>query len=115
MAPFGLSPLSELFTAIIVWNGVLRLYNAHGDVVTLLSDGVVAAAYCYDAFGNIKEQIGEVNNSILYAGYQYDEETGLYYVNARMYDPASLNLYTYCLKKFRRNEKFNYDEANKIL
>ncbi|MFZ5987822.1 MAG: RHS repeat-associated core domain-containing protein [Bacillota bacterium] len=49
-----------------------------------------------------------------YAGYQYDNETGLYYLNARMYDPKiarflqedtylgdpndplSLNLYAYC-------------------
>jgi RHS repeat-associated protein len=49
-----------------------------------------------------------------YAGYQYDSETGLYYLNARYYDskiarflsedtyagdagdPLSLNLYTYC-------------------
>ena len=91
------------------------LYNAHGDVVTLLSDGEIAATYCYDSFGNIESQTGEVDNSVLYAGYQYDEETGLYYINARMYDPVtaqflqrdtcagtmydplSLNLYTYCL------------------
>ena len=91
------------------------LYNAHGDVVTLLSEGEVKATYYYDSFGNILEQTGEVDNSILYAGYQYDEETGLYYINARMYDPVtarflqadtylgnlndplSLNLYTYCL------------------
>ena len=91
------------------------MYNAHGDVVTLLSDGEVAATYYYDSFGNILEQTGDVDNSILYAGYQYDEETGLYYINARMYDPVtarflqadtyagsiddplSLNLYTYCL------------------
>ena len=50
----------------------------------------------------------------MYAGYQYDSETGLYYVNARYYDsttgrfitedtyagkycdPLSLNRYTYC-------------------
>ncbi len=52
-------------------------------------------------------------NSIKYAGYYYDAETGLYYLNARfydpetarfiqqdsysgnIYDPLSLNLYTY--------------------
>ena len=91
------------------------LYNAHGDVVTLLSGGEVVATYYYDSFGNVLEQTGNVDNSILYAGYQYDEETGLYYINARMYDPVtarflqadtylgslndplSLNLYTYCL------------------
>ncbi len=91
------------------------MYNAHGDVVTLLTDGTVVATYYYDSFGNILDQTGEVDNSILYAGYQYDAETGLYYINARMYDPVtarflqadtylgslndplSLNLYTYCL------------------
>ena len=64
-------------------------------------------------FGNILESTGNVNNNITYAGYQYDEETGLYYLNARMYDPKiarflqedtyrgdpndplSLNLYAY--------------------
>ncbi|MNO08594.1 tRNA nuclease WapA precursor [compost metagenome] len=30
---------------------------------------------------------GNVDNTITYAGYQYDKETGLYYLNARMYDP----------------------------
>ena len=91
------------------------LYNAHGDVVTLLTDGAIVATYYYDSFGNILEQTGDVDNTILYAGYQYDVETGLYYINARMYDPVtarflqadtylgypidplSLNLYTYCL------------------
>ena len=89
--------------------------DENGDVVTLRSDGEIAATYYYDAFGNVLSKTGEADNSILYAGYQYDEETGLYYVNARMYDPVtarflqadtylgnindplSLNLYTYCL------------------
>ncbi len=91
------------------------LYNGHGDVTALLTrEGTIAATYYYDAFGNILESTGDVNNNIRYAGYQYDEETGLYYLNARMYDPVaarflqedmytgdpedplSLNLYTYC-------------------
>jgi RHS repeat-associated protein len=91
------------------------LYNGHADVTALLStDGTIAATYYYDAFGNILEQTGDVDNNITYAGYQYDDETGLYYLNARMYDPKiarflqedtyrgdpndplSLNLYTYC-------------------
>ena len=89
-------------------------------MVTLLSDGEVAVTYYYDAFGNILTQTGEADNAILYAGYQYDEETGLYYLNARMYDPVaarflqadtypgslndplSLNRYTYCLNNPNR-------------
>ncbi len=91
------------------------LYNGHADVTALITaDGTIAAAYYYDAFGKILEATGAADNSILYAGYQYDEETGLYYINARMYDPVttrflqedtyhgdpkdplSLHLYTYC-------------------
>ena len=81
-------------------------------------------AYEADASGNLTahnvygttliSQTGEADNSIRYAGYQYDLETGLYYVNARYYnsttgrfitedtyigkyyDPLSLNRYTYC-------------------
>ncbi|TYQ14640.1 UNVERIFIED_CONTAM: RHS repeat-associated protein [Acetivibrio alkalicellulosi] len=92
------------------------MYNGHADVTALINTttGVVAATYYYDAFGNILEQTGNVNNNITYAGYQWDKETGLYYLNARMYDPKiarflqedtyrgdpndplSLNLYSYC-------------------
>jgi len=90
------------------------LYNGHD--VTALTDGTgaVVASYYYDAFGNITEETGSANNSVNYAGYQYDAETGMYYLNARYYnpvtarfmtedtyygsvsDPLSLNLYTYC-------------------
>ena len=94
------------------------MYNGHADVTALINvaTGSLDATYYYDAFGNIIESTGAAKdkNSILYAGYQYDSETGLYYLNARMYDPKiarflqedtytgdvndplSLNLYTYC-------------------
>ncbi|MDQ2087662.1 RHS repeat-associated core domain-containing protein [Herbivorax sp. ANBcel31] len=65
------------------------MYNGHADVTALINvaTGTIDATYYYDAFGNILEQTGDVNNNITYAGYQWDEETGLYYLNARMYDP----------------------------
>ena len=91
------------------------LYNAHGDVTGLVdAEGSIAATYDYDAFGNIIVETGTTSNSIKYAGYQHDKESGLYYLNARYYDsttarfitedtyrgkandPLSLNLYTYC-------------------
>ena len=91
------------------------VYNGHADVTALIDadTGDVEATYYYDPFGNILESTGDVNNNITYAGYQYDEETELYYLNARMYDPKvarflqedtyrgdpndplSLNLYAY--------------------
>lgn len=100
------------------------MYNGHGDVTALIdATGTKQASYYYDAFGNVMEQTGTVNNNILYAGYQYDKETGLYYLNSRMYDPVtarfmqedtyrgkandplSLNLYTYC-----HNEPLMYSD-----
>jgi RHS repeat-associated protein len=91
------------------------LYNSHADVTALTDrNGNIVATYTYDAFGNITDHTGDKESSILYAGYQYDKETGLYYLNSRMYDPVtarfmqedsytgqyddplSLNLYTYC-------------------
>lgn len=91
-------------------------YNGHADVTALMDPlGNLKATYYYDAFGNPVEQTGTANNPYRYAGYQYDEETGNYYLNARYYDPKiarfltedtyrgkandplSLNLYTYCL------------------
>ncbi|MGB7605591.1 MAG: RHS repeat-associated core domain-containing protein [Lutisporaceae bacterium] len=91
------------------------LYNGHADVVALLSTtGSTLASYYYDAFGNATETTGTIENPYRYAGYRYDEETDVYYLNARYYDakiarfmtedtyrgqmddPLSLNLYTYC-------------------
>ncbi|HEX2927902.1 MAG TPA: hypothetical protein VHP38_16870, partial [Ruminiclostridium sp.] len=58
--------------------------NGHGDVTALLGqNGAIQATYYYDAFDNITEQTGDVNNSISYTGYQYDKDTDLYYLNAR--------------------------------
>ena len=65
------------------------LYNGHADVSMLVNKaGDIKATYYYDAFGEVLESTGNVENSIRYAGYQYDEETGLYYLNARMLDFA---------------------------
>lgn len=97
-------------------NTLFYMYNGHGDVTALINEtGAIVGLYYYDAFGNIVESSGNVNNPYTYSGYQYDKETGLYYCNARMYDPKtarflqedtfsgdpndplSLNRYTYCV------------------
>jgi RHS repeat-associated protein len=99
-------------------NGQTYCYhlNGHGDVVALTdNNGNVVAEYEYDAWGNILSQTGSLasENPYRYAGYRYDEETGLYYLMARYYDanigrfitrdtfhgfesdPLSLNQYVY--------------------
>lgn len=95
-------------------------YNGHGDVIALTdATGAVVATYDYDAFGNpvgalpAAGSVGDAN-PYRYAGYRWDQDTGLYYLNARYYwaavgrfitrdtfngsedDTSSLNLYNYC-------------------
>ncbi|SFX65338.1 RHS repeat-associated core domain-containing protein [Thermoactinomyces sp. DSM 45891] len=65
-------------------------YNDHGDVVSITDDKQNEVAnYIYDAWGNIVEKKGELadENPYRYAGYRYDNETGLYYLIARYYQP----------------------------
>lgn len=102
------------------------MFNGHADVTALIDAAdAVQATYYYDAFGNIITSTGSANNPYTYAGYQYDEETGYYYLQSRFYDPItarflsedtyrgdpndplSLNLYTYC-----HNEPLMYSDPN---
>lgn len=94
---------------------VFYMYNGHADVTALLDGtGNIVGTYYYDAFGNIAEQSGTIDNPFKYANYMFDDESGLYYLNSRYYDPKiarfitedtyrgepndplSLNLYAYC-------------------
>ncbi len=89
-------------------------YNNHGDVVEIKDQsGQTLNTYKYDIWGNIVSKTGEFDNPYTYAGGQYDEESGYYYLKSRYYDPKSkrfitedtyegevthpltLNLYTY--------------------
>ncbi|WP_036189900.1 polymorphic toxin-type HINT domain-containing protein [Ureibacillus manganicus] len=66
------------------------LFNYHGDITALTDEnGEVVASYSYDAWGNILSQLGPMasENPYRYAGYRYDENTKLYYLLARYYNP----------------------------
>ncbi|SHF14153.1 RHS repeat-associated core domain-containing protein [Seinonella peptonophila] len=91
---------SNAIIASYTWNGIHPVsmtrggttyyyqLNGHGDVVALTTGtGTVAATYTYDAFGNIISETGTVENPYRYAGYCYDKEIGLYYLQARYYKP----------------------------
>jgi len=107
------------------WNYYYYHYNAHGDVVAVTdSNGALYRQYAYDPYGNVisvKDGAGDsidmsadddFNHAYTYAGYRYDKETGLYFLNARYYnagigrfltkdivasakDPQTLNRYAY--------------------
>ncbi|WP_461611878.1 DNRLRE domain-containing protein [Cytobacillus kochii] len=67
-------------------------YNPRGDVIALTDkSGDIIAKYSYDNWGNPQEEKRtgiSLENPFRYAGYQYDEETGLYYLIARYYNPT---------------------------
>ena len=64
--------------------------NYRGDVVALTdSAGAVVATYEYDAYGNLLKETGTVENPYRYAGYRYDKEIGLYYLQSRYYNPET--------------------------
>ena len=76
----------------MTYNGSTYYYltNYRGDVLALTdANGAVVAEYTYDAWGNILTSKGTMAsiNPYRYAGYRYDEETKLYYLMARYYNP----------------------------
>ena len=106
--------------------------NIYGDVVAIYDVyGTKIVSYNYDSFGNCTMS-GVTNtdvaniNPIRYRGYYFDQETGLYYLGARYYNPEwrrfispdsieyldpesinGLNLYAYCF-----NDPINYADPS---
>ncbi len=77
-------------------NGTVYYYvtNLQGDVIALLNDtGEHVVTYIYDAWGKLLSTDGTMAttlgtlNPLRYRGYVYDQETGLYYLQSRYYDP----------------------------
>lgn len=71
------------------------ILDEHGDVIALTDEGgEIVNEYSYDPYGNpIQTQEG-VDNAYRYAGYRYDEGTGLYYCWNRYYDPHTARFIT---------------------
>ncbi|MCH3977141.1 MAG: helix-turn-helix domain-containing protein [Bacilli bacterium] len=114
------------FSTVNRWENGLEvdyyyLRNTQGDIASIIDRNCIEVArYTYDAWGNhvvnnlTEDNIGDIN-PFRYRGYYFDQETGLYYLNARYYDPETgrfisqdnisylepemingLNLYAYC-------------------
>ena len=81
---------------MVTYNDVdyFYVYNLQGDVVALIdANGTQVVEYGYDAWGNPISKTGSLAatigtlNPFRYRGYVYDEETGLYYLRSRYYNP----------------------------
>ena len=73
-------------------------YDDQGRVSTTsltAADGSAAATYEYDDFGGTTVTSGaDLDNEICYTGQIYDQSSGLYYYNARFYDPENARFLT---------------------
>ena len=87
---------AEGYAQTINYQGTVYYYvtNVQGDVIGIIKgNGTQVVAYRYDAWGNVKEVSGSMSgtlgkaNPLRYRGYVYDEETKLYYLESRYYDP----------------------------
>ena len=107
---------------VVKYDGSVYFYrrDAQGNIPAIFdSIGNIVVEYSYDAWGKctIKTNVSGIAaiNPFRYRGYYLDDETGLYYLNARYYDPEigrfispdsteylspeninGLNLYAYC-------------------
>ena len=79
------------------YNGTTYYYttNLQGDITGIVTEtGATVITYSYDSWGKLLEidgtlklTLGELN-PIRYRGYVYDNETALYYLQSRYYDPV---------------------------
>ena len=117
-------------------DGTLYYHQDGLGSVTDLTDstGAAAKSYAYDAYGNILESPGTVDQPYTYTGREFDPESGLYYYRARYFDAGTgrflqkdplrfingTNLYVYTMNNptnfadalgLWRNPSDIYDEA----
>ncbi len=87
----------QFFENSVYFNGIeyWYVYNAQNDVIGLINaSGEYVVEYTYSAYGMPLSKMGTMAdtlgtlNPFRYRGYIYDEETGLYYVSSRYYDPV---------------------------
>jgi RHS repeat-associated protein len=87
--------------------------NAHGDVIALTdSAGAVVNTYTYDPWGKVLTSTGTVSNPLRYAGYYYDDSTGLYYLSHRYYDPQTSRFITVDPASYVTGERYTYAGDN---
>ena len=64
--------------------------DGRGDVRFITDeDSHVKTKYRYSGYGELIETSGDIENSHMYAGECYDEESGLYYLRARYINPST--------------------------
>jgi RHS repeat-associated protein len=79
-------------------NGTTALFYHHDQLgsTRLITDGtgLTQATYGFDVYGNLTASTGTVASPLRFAGQYWDSESGLYYLRARYYDPATAQFLT---------------------
>lgn len=119
----------------------IYLKNLQGDIIGLIDfNGAIYCTYSYDAWGKLtgvydkngneitNPNSAALRNPLRYRGYYYDNETGLYYLKSRYYNPEwgrfvsadgyvstgqgllGTNMYAYCL-----NNPVNYADPSGLV
>jgi len=110
----GTGPISQQQLINGQWVTSFFIYDGQGNVRALTDEqGNVTDTFDYDAFGNLISRTGTTPNTRLFAGEEFDQDLGFYYLRARFLDtvkgrfisqdeeegnnddPQSLHKYTY--------------------
>ncbi len=69
---------------------VVYYHSDHLGSSSVMTDGTgtIVQELAYFPYGNIRDNIGAVDVNYKYTGQEHDESTGLYFYNARYYDPV---------------------------
>ena len=112
----------------VTFDGVEYFYttNLQGDVVGIVdSSGTTVVTYRYNVWGVPEWSDGTTNatleslNPLRYRGYVYDQETGLYYLQSRYYNPTwgrfiNADAFTTTGQGFTGNNMFSYCNNNPV-
>lgn len=119
---YGYDAQANLISINVGGTDYYYLRNAQNDIIGLIdTEGTPVVRYTYDTWGVPKDTTGTLASTVgklnpfRYRGYYYDEETGMYYLQSRYYDPKlrrficadevmistnkpsmGLNLFNYC-------------------
>ncbi len=90
--PFGVQQVVASTTVPVntaVANGTVYYHQDGLRTVTDLTDGsgTIVQSYSYDAYGNILDSAGSIDQPYTYTGRELDQETAFYYFRSRYYDP----------------------------
>ena len=109
--------------AMVNFNGTYYTYlhNLQGDIVGLVDSGNnIVVEYKYDAWGKptLKRSLTTAYDTLAtlnpfrYRGYVYDEETGLYYLRNRFYNPVwgrFIGIDDTATLRFKQNNPIQYN------